>query len=748
MLTVCGEWLRLNPLQRAIAAVRPNYVPPALTSAGLFSAFASIYAAYALYDLMLPITAFICLAAVALVAVGLSLMHGWFVALLGLLGGFVTPALIVTPEPSPWGLFGYLLIIQVACLLVARWTAWWWLAFAALIGAALWPSVWLQTQWGPQSALPVGAYLIMTFVAFILMRPLDRAGKTANLLKPIAGPRIRDAVARAAALVVAVLIFQMVRTTEYETAAVLVLAVFALLCLVVGRREAVFDDFSVLAAILVLLAMASWPLPESFIIADTRHQFEVQHYLWYPTEPMIPPELKRFARAALLFGTLFGIGGYVVLWGARRPALWAGVSAAVPVILLVVAYWKISDWNVDMRWAALAAALAFASLLGAARVARNCSEKDLSVALGFYAAALVAFVSLGVAMTLREAWLTVALSLQLPALAWISKRVPERPIRLLAAIVGGIVLVRLLLNHNVLDYPPGDNLLLNWIVYGYGVPAIMFFVSSRIFGQSAKDHLATLLEAGALVFFVFLVSLEIRIMTTGSLDSPNYGLFEQSLQSLAWLSISFVLALNYQKRADVVSLVGYLVLFYLAAGQIILLQLLHDNPVVTQELIGSEPVLNALFLAYAAPAIILFGIAAISRSQEPKLVAEHARILGLVLIFAYVSLELRRAFQGPVLSLTSQSDAEFYAYSLAWLIYAAALLALGIAWKSSFLRHASLVVLLVTVVKVFGFDMNELKGLYRVASFLGLGLSLVGIGYIYQKYVFKQPAIAEAETTT
>jgi uncharacterized membrane protein len=35
--------------------------------------------------------------------------------------------------------------------------------------------------------------------------------------------------------------------------------------------------------------------------------------------------------------------------------------------------------------------------------------------------------------------------------------------------------------------------------------------------------------------------------------------------------------------------------------------------------------------------------------------------------------------------------------------------------------------------------MSELTGLYRVASFLGLGLFLIGIGYLYQRFVFPTP---------
>jgi len=52
------------------------------------------------------------------------------------------------------------------------------------------------------------------------------------------------------------------------------------------------------------------------------------------------------------------------------------------------------------------------------------------------------------------------------------------------------------------------------------------------------------------------------------------------------------------------------------------------------------------------------------------------------------------------------------------------------------LSQGALAILILTVRKVFLSDMAALGGLYRVASFLGLGLFLVGIGYIYQRYVF------------
>ncbi|HET6223004.1 MAG TPA: DUF2339 domain-containing protein, partial [Dongiaceae bacterium] len=73
----------------------------------------------------------------------------------------------------------------------------------------------------------------------------------------------------------------------------------------------------------------------------------------------------------------------------------------------------------------------------------------------------------------------------------------------------------------------------------------------------------------------------------------------------------------------------------------------------------------------------------------------------------------------------------------AWLAYGGALLAAGILGGGRALRYASLAVVVLAVCKVFLFDAAQLAGLYRVASFLGLGLCLLALGYVYQRLVFR-----------
>jgi uncharacterized membrane protein len=59
--------------------------------------------------------------------------------------------------------------------------------------------------------------------------------------------------------------------------------------------------------------------------------------------------------------------------------------------------------------------------------------------------------------------------------------------------------------------------------------------------------------------------------------------------------------------------------------------------------------------------------------------------------------------------------------------------------------QAGLGLLLLVVLKLFLVDMSDLQGLLRVASFLGMGLGLLGIAYLHKRLQFtKNEAPLEA----
>ena len=739
-----GEWLRRRPQAQAVPATSSNSVPAALTAAGLFTLFASLYAAHALYDLLHPLFAFAGLAGVAMAGLALALPHGPLVAVLGLTGGYATPLLVRTDDPSAISLFSYLLVITIASLALIRRRSWWALGAIVLAGAALWPLGWMAFIWSEGDAVPLGLYLIACSAGFLIVTPstLDLRSLLLEIRRVDARTLPAEALTWVAALAFALLVFALVRMDGYGVAALAVLALWAAMTLGFARGAAPRDGLAVIAAIVALALFATWHLPE--IVTRTPALAVVEGAAYGELRgPILPPELHRFAIAALVFAALFGFGGFAALWGAARPALWAGLSAGVPALLFAIGYWRFLDFALDLRWAAAALGLAGVNLLAVRRVERYRAERGYDAALGFYAAAVSALISLGAAMTLREAWLTVALAVQLPALGWIWQRIGAKALRVLAAVLAAVVLARLALNYGIFDYPLRGGVF-NWVLYGYGIPAAMFFWAARLFRTGEEGALSELLRAGGLVFSVLLVTLEIRALSAGALDAPYSSLLEHSLQSLAWLT--FAAGLGWAEGIDRIRLYAMRALTGAAVMQIIGLHLGLSNPIFTQEPVGSVPVFNLLLLAYAAPAALLFLVARAAERHGPRLAAPALRILAFVLLWAWLTLETRHAFQGSVMQESHLSDLEYYAYSMAWLAYAGALLALGIRFGSRTLRYASLAVLMATVAKVFIGDMAGLAGLYRVASFLLLGLSLVGIGWLYQRFVFPARAATPGAT--
>jgi uncharacterized membrane protein len=171
------------------------------------------------------------------------------------------------------------------------------------------------------------------------------------------------------------------------------------------------------------------------------------------------------------------------------------------------------------------------------------------------------------------------------------------------------------------------------------------------------------------------------------------------------------------------------------------------NPVLTGEPVGTAPVLNVLLLAYLGPALVGLLIARQAAAAGQAGWARGAGVASHVVAFAWLTLEVRHWFQGPVLTGPT-GEAERLAYSAAWLAWAALLLGLGVRLDRRPLRVAALAVAALAVAKTFLFDLAGLDGLYRAGSFLALGLCLVGIGWLYRRLVARTAALNEARVTS
>ncbi|MDE2005974.1 MAG: DUF2339 domain-containing protein [Rhodospirillales bacterium] len=729
-LMAAGEWARHHG---GAATGRTDYVPPALSAAGVSIAYSALFAAFDLYHLLPPLLAFLALGAVSVGAVLLAVPQGPLVALLGVIGGFVTPALVGSDHPSAWGLFVFLLFLTAAGLWMLRYTRAVWLGAATLAGALLWPALWLAAFFGAHDGAAVGTYLIaLAAMAVFVPSPSLLAADAPPL--GARRPGAAAILAWVALAAIAILVFALLRMDRYGEASRGALFGFVALCLFLAWRAPGFDLAAPLALLPVLAGIAAWYIPRLIVggpAVGSFSPFAIGTALPAPPGAAVAlPALPRFLGTTFVFALAFAATGYAWFRRAPRPAVWAGLSAAAPVLLFAVAYWRVEDFRLSLNWAAIALALAAAMVAAAARVRR---EGGPAVALAAYAAAAIAALSLGAAMTLREAWLTVALAIELPALGWIAVRLMLPQLRFVAGVVAAAVLIRLAANPDLSAYPIVPGAAFSWLLYGYGIPAIAFFAAARLFARLRDDWLITLLEGGALAFAALLGTLEIHNILLGPVGT-RYGLLEPCLQTIVWLAIALGLDARPQWAARPVALWGRRALSGLAVAQIVLVLLLWRNPLWSYEPVGTLPVLNLLLLAYGVPAALL---ALQLRGAPPRRTWTWVRrALVLVLLFAEISLEVRHLYHGSVLVGGRTSDAEWYAYSAAWLLFAGGLLAIGIRGGSVAVRYGALAVLLVVVLKVFLSDMAALTGLLRVASFFGLGLALIGVGYLYQRVVF------------
>ncbi|MCX5791946.1 MAG: DUF2339 domain-containing protein [Elusimicrobia bacterium] len=78
--------------------------------------------------------------------------------------------------------------------------------------------------------------------------------------------------------------------------------------------------------------------------------------------------------------------------------------------------------------------------------------------------------------------------------------------------------------------------------------------------------------------------------------------------------------------------------------------------------------------------------------------------------------------------------ARFAAISVLWALFSVGMIVAGFRTFSAPLRKTALALFMVTVVKVFLFDMSKFSTPYRIFSFMILGLLLVGTSLIYHKY--------------
>lgn len=113
----------------------------------------------------------------------------------------------------------------------------------------------------------------------------------------------------------------------------------------------------------------------------------------------------------------------------------------------------------------------------------------------------------------------------------------------------------------------------------------------------------------------------------------------------------------------------------------------------------------------------------------------------VVLLFLLVNIEIADFYaSGPEIVFRFGAGlSQDLTYTIAWLAFGMLLLVAGIYARSRPARVTAVALIAVTTFKCFLYDLSSLEGLYRVGSFVGLGISLALVSLVLQKYVLGKP---------
>lgn len=329
------------------------------------------------------------------------------------------------------------------------------------------------------------------------------------------------------------------------------------------------------------------------------------------------------------------------------------------------------------------------------------------------------------------------------------KHLHNNAIRVAGQVVFGIGLVTTLIG-SVIFYNPlfdkaavgGWDLSLRMAVL-FALPAALMWLWSR--GRTLADQptlIATLRGTSIAYLAIFFGILIRNAYQTDDIHALTIGMFECTTYGLAWAGLGYLLHFI-APRCTLPQTTGNVGRTVFGVGLVTLLlgNVLVLNPLWFRETVGNFAVFNGLWYLYGPLIMILALIARMARKQQLVMQAKLAGFLAVGLSFMLLSMLVRHGFSGDgyVLITSNLASAERYAYSLAWVVFGGVLLVAGVFTRLDTLRYGSLAVLLLAVGKVFLIDTANLENLYRVFSFFGLGVTLIGLGYLYQRLVFKRP---------
>jgi uncharacterized membrane protein len=715
-----------------------------LVGAGIAILYISVYASFNYYSLVSQPVAFLMMGAVTVVTFTQAFRYDSLaVSLLGWAGGFATPFLLSRGEANAVGLFGYIALLDAGLLAVIATRKRWWvllpLAFVATYGIL---ALWLDTKTGHEDditgAIAVTAFWLLFHAIDLLRGTQERSGAWVleRILAVLNGlfffftfyylldDHLHDWMGFLTLMASGIYAGSVVIFTHSASARRDPVSWYSMaaLVLLICATEIQFEGFHATYCFALEVALLA-------LIARWRSG----KLLWGAATVLLV-----WATLALLFQehawTMLSIAGTLPILNERTLAFAMLIGAAVAGLFLAP--------GIERPWALLARGVlhaTWAGLLGvllpveisdalrsAARTAEELMARHLRYLIGpsiglawAVYGAILAFLSRGrkiIVLQLFAAFLGILGALVTTSWSGAGFTPPEWftaifNLRFVASVLTIAALVWL-----ARTFMEGNGVLRNlvhvfavaWIVTGF---ATLTAEIVNLYGQFIRHADVE----GALPFA--------RLMVLAA----------------AWAVFGAFVFFTGTRKGRTVPLIGGLIL--IAAGWATAL----FRGIAFEPVVDFTPILNMRLAAILVTmgAIVVMRILASRQENAPswlKPAAPVLRIMTALLLLTLVTGEIRDYFEKAIaLRDPSVADRELenikqLMLSGAWLAFSISLMGYGIIGRERILRMLSIVLFGVAILKIFIYDLSFLETLYRIFSFIGLGLILLVVSYLYQRF--------------
>ena len=745
-----------------------------LSGGGILILYLTDYAAYNFYQLIGQPTAFVLMALVTTLAVLLSVrLNALAIAILGLIGGFLTPLLLTTGVDNEVGLFTYISLLDAGVLAVAyfkRWRSLDFLSFAGTVGITL---GWAFKFYGPEKIWTTLFFLSVFFLLYSLLAIFH------NVLpdRP---------------------------TRWFDVSLALANATFYFGLSYVMLVEAGLDQATPATLALLLSIFFTW-----LFYATWR---------WSPDDRLLR---YSYVGAAVTFLSVavaiqldlhwvtigWAVEALMLTWMGLRNQEKAARHAALVLFCVAVGHWFVWDlpefaYRVDASFVpllnrrALSCAVLVGAIAGAARLYKRQSEVDeserstamtffalagnavaltlLSLDINDYFAARLSHTALGLLGPLENArQFSVSVIWILYATTTFAIGVLRRNILLRWG--GLLVLAAAIVKVLGLDsafyaaswHVPVFNQ--TFAVYALLVAALAF--AARLYPRATSPNeperrvMLPVLVGTASMLALAAVSLEVIGYYDRLLNAAELAASGQEIVSQFQEGKTFTLALVWTIYATCAFMVGVWrrSQAWRFGG---LLLLVITTPLVFATLSYYDASWHALIFnrTLAASAIFVAALWLVVRSYarsgeafaEAPAVRLVATIAANLLAIVALSVEAAGYFEAKIAAELGRAGAEVPGFdgsagsvgsaalrnlelakqlsiSVVWALYASGLLIAGSIRRLRLLRVMGLALLSLTTLKAFIWDLSSLDRVYRIISFIMLGAILLVVSYFYQR---------------